>query len=192
MKAARRKGWQQATPIPFLNPDPIAHLVGHSNEAPMIIDMQEVTASIDSGAQVLSINAQFCKELTLQIQPLGQLLELEGMGVQPCHTSVFVEVNLQIPGIRNYNEDVLLLVIPTMTYSKTVMVVVGTKIIDKALSLMTAGELAKATMTWRQAHFGAVMSGSLELSHCSSDKSEVTKGATSSSQQGDTVDVQKF
>ena len=79
-----------------------------------------------------------------------------------------------------------------MIYSKTVPVMVGTKIIDKALSLMTAGELAKATTTWRQAHFGAVMLGSLQLSHSSSDKSEVTKGATSSSQQGDTVEVQKF
>ena len=59
----------------------------------------------------------------------------------------FVEVNLQIPGIRNYNEDVLLLVIPTMTYSKTVPVMVGMKIIDKALSLMTVRELAKATTT---------------------------------------------
>ena len=72
-----------------------------------------------------------------------------------------MEVNLQIPGRRNYNEDVLLLVIPTMTYSKTVQVMVGTKMIDKALNLMTVGELAKAAMTWRQAHFGAVMSGLL-------------------------------
>ena len=104
----------------------------------------------------------------------------------------FVEVNLQIPGIRNYNEDVLALVIPTMTYSKTVLVVVGTNIIDKALSLMTVWELAKATMTWRQAHFGATMLGSLQLSHSRSDKSELTKGATSPSQQGDTVEVWKF
>ena len=104
----------------------------------------------------------------------------------------FVEVNLQILGIKNYNEDVLLLVMPTMTYSKTVPVVVGTKIIDKALSLMTVGELAKATMTWRQAHFGAVMLGSLQLSCSSSGKCEVTAGATSSFQQGDTMEVWKF
>ena len=36
------------------------------------------------------------------------------------------------------------------------------------------------------------MSGLLQLSRSSSDKSEVTKGATGSSQQGDTVEVQKF
>ena len=125
----------------------------------MTIHRQEVTALIDSGTQVSSISAQFCKELTLQIQPLGWLLELEGTGGAAIPYLRFVEVNLQIPGIRNYNEDVLVLVIITMTYSKTVLVMVGTKIIDKALSLMTAGELAKANTTWRQAHFAAVMSG---------------------------------
>ena len=52
MKAAKRKGWQQVTPILFLNPDPIACLIGCSNEAPMIIDGQEVAALIDLGVQV--------------------------------------------------------------------------------------------------------------------------------------------
>ena len=68
------------TPAPFLNPNPIVHLVGHANKAPVVVDGQEVTALIDLGTQLLSISAQFCKDLTLQIQPLGQLLELEGTG----------------------------------------------------------------------------------------------------------------
>ena len=111
--------------------------------------------------------------------------------MQPSHTSDLWKVNLQILGIRNY-KDVLLLVIPTMTYSETVPVMVGSKIIDKALSLMTMGELAKATMTWRQAHFGAVMSGYLQLSHDSSDKNKIGKGAKCSSQRGDPEEVWKF
>ena len=32
------------------------------------------------------MSSMFCEDLALQIQPLGQLLELEGMGVQPSHT----------------------------------------------------------------------------------------------------------
>ena len=75
MKAAKKKGQQEVNQAPFLNPDPIAHLVGHSNEAPVVVDGQEVTALIDSGDQVSSISAQFCKDLALQIQPLGWLLE---------------------------------------------------------------------------------------------------------------------
>ena len=192
MKATKRKGWQQVAPIPFLNMDPIASLTGHSNEAPVIIDRQEVAALIDSGPQVLSISAQLCEDLTIQIQPLGHLLELEGMGGAAIPYLGYVEVNLQIPGIKVYNKDVLLLVIPTTTYSKAALAVVGTKIINKALSLMTMGELVKATMTCRQAHFGAVILGSLQLSCSGSGQCEVTNGAASSIHQGGTVEVQRF
>ena len=85
------------------------------------------------------MSSQFCKELALEIQSLGQLLELEGTGGSAIPYLGFVEVNLQIPGIQHYNEDVLLVVIATMTYSKMVLVIVGSKIIDRALSLITKG-----------------------------------------------------
>ena len=82
-----------------------------------IVDGQEITTLINSGTQVSSIGSQFCGDLVLQIHPLGQLLELEGTGGSAIPYLGFLEVNLQIPGIKNYNEDVLLLVITTMTYS---------------------------------------------------------------------------
>ena len=94
------------------------------------------------------ISAQLCEELGLKIQPLGQLLELEGTGGAAIPYLGFVEVNLQILGIRGYNKDVLLLAFPTMAYAEGVPVVVGLKIIDRALSCMTVGELAHATVTW--------------------------------------------
>ena len=80
MKAAKKRGQPEVTPTLFLNPDPIAQLVGCSSEAPVVINRKEVTALIDLGTQVLSISTQFCEDLTLPIQPLGQLLELEGTG----------------------------------------------------------------------------------------------------------------
>ena len=51
MKAAQRMGWPEVVPFPCLNPDPIACLVGCSNEAPVIVDWQQITALIDLGAQ---------------------------------------------------------------------------------------------------------------------------------------------
>ena len=69
----------------------------------------------------------------MQMQPLGQLLELEGTGCSAIPYLGFMEVNLQIPGIENYNEDVMLLIIPTETYSEMVLVVVGSKIVDRAM-----------------------------------------------------------
>ena len=108
-------------------------------KVPVVMDGHEVTALVDLGAQVSNISAQLCKELGLEIQPLGQLLELEGTGGAAIPYLGFVEVNLQIPGIRGYNEDVLLLAIPTMAYAEGVPVMVGSKIIDRALSCMTVG-----------------------------------------------------
>ena len=78
VKAVNKKGWKGITPIPFLNPDPVAQLVGHANEAPVVMDGCEVAALVDLGAQVSNISAQLCKYLGLKILPLGQLLELEG------------------------------------------------------------------------------------------------------------------
>ena len=101
-----------------------------------------MAALVDLGTQVSNISAQLCEELGLKIQPLGWLLELEGTGGAAIPYLRFVEVNLQILGIRTYNKDVLLLAIPTMAYTERVPVVVGSKIIDKALSYMTVGELA--------------------------------------------------
>ena len=57
---------------------------------------------------------------------------------------------------------------------------------------MTAGEFVEATMTWRQAHFGAVMLGSLQLSCSGSGESKMEERANCSSQKSDSVEVQKF
>ena len=77
-KAVKQKGWKGITPIPFLNPDPVAHLVGHANEASVVIDGREVTALVDLGAQVSNISVQLCEELDLEIQPLGPVVGIRG------------------------------------------------------------------------------------------------------------------
>ena len=60
------------------------------------------------------------------------------------------------------------------------------------MGLIIKGELAKATMTWRQAHFGAVMSRSLQLPHTSSNRTRVEKEAIHSSLGVDTIEVKEF
>ena len=128
----------------------------------MIVDGQRMTALINLGAQVSSISSWFCEELTLQIQSLGRLLELGGTGGSAIPYLGHVEVNLPIPGIKNYNEDILLLVIPTMAYFEKIPFMVGSMIIDWAMRIIIKGEVLKVTTTWKHAHFGAVMSGSLQ------------------------------
>ena len=60
------------------------------------------------------------------------------------------------------------------------------------MGVITKGELAKATMTWRQAYIRAVMSGSPQLSHTSSNRTRVEKDAIHSSLEIDTVGVKEF
>ena len=147
----------------------------------MIVDGQKVTAVIDLGAQVSSISSGFCDLLALEVHTLGRLLELEGPGGSVIPYLGYVEVNLQIPGIKGYKEDILLLVIPTTTYSKKAPVMVGSKIIDWAIGMMTKGGTGEATATQQQAHFGAVMSGSLQLpQRTSKEDQEVGKEVTPS------------
>ena len=86
--------------------------------------------------------------------PLDRLLELEGTRGSAIPYLGYVEVNLQKPGMKGY--------IPTMTYSEKVPLVVGFKIIDRVMGMITKGELVRVTVTLKQAHFSAVMSRSLQ------------------------------
>ena len=138
------------------------------------MDGCEVTALVDLGAQVSNINAQLWEELGLDIQPLGELLELEWTGGAAIPYLGFVEVNLQILGIRAYNEDVLLLAISHHGLCWKSSSHGGLKNNRYSSELHDCmGELACATATWKQAHFGAVMSGSLQLSYNSSEKLKI-------------------
>ena len=118
---------------------------------------------IDTNAQVSSVSSGFCEWKTLKVHALDRLLETEGNGGSSIPYLGYIDVNLQIPGIKSYSEDILLLLILTMTYSKKVLALMGPKIIDRAMGMITKAELARATMTWKQAHFGGVMSRSLQL-----------------------------
>ena len=117
----------------------------------MIVDGQKSTTLIASGVQVSSVSSGFCECMTLEAHPLDRLLELEGTGGYAIPYLIYIEVNLQIAGIKGYNEDVLSLVIQTMTYSEKVLVGVRSKIIDWVEGMMTKGELMRATATLKKA-----------------------------------------
>ena len=58
---------------------------------------------------------------------------------------------------------------------------VESKIIDQVMGMMMKGELTRATATWKKDHFGAVMSGLLQLPHIDSKgNGEMGKEATPS------------
>ena len=56
--------------------------------------------------------------MAIKIQLLDRLPELEGIGGLAIPYLGHVEVNLQLLGIRRYNEDLLLLVTLPITYAE--------------------------------------------------------------------------
>ena len=143
--ACWRGPWEATLAVQLLNQEPIAHPVGQSNEVSIIVDGWMVTTLINSGAQVSSGSSGFCEQMTLKVYPLDRLLELEGTEGSSILYFGYVEVNLQVPGIRGYNKADLLLVIPATTYSEKVPVMVGSKIIDRVMGIIMKGELVRAT-----------------------------------------------
>ena len=147
---------------PLSRPRPDFPPSGVVQQAPIIIDRQKVIALIDSGAWASSVSSGFCKQMALKVHPL-QAAETRVYWWSHHPYLGYVEVNLQIPGIRGYNKDIMLLVILTKTYAEKVQVMVGSKIINRAMGIIMKGELARVTAIWRQAHFSAVILASFQL-----------------------------
>ena len=62
--------------------DPWTRLIGRTNEEQIVINGYPVTALLDTGSQVTHISEAFCKANEIQINPLDQLVEIEGIGGQ--------------------------------------------------------------------------------------------------------------
>ena len=62
--------------------DPWTRLIGRANEEQIIINGHPVTALLDTGSQVTHVSEAFCQAKGLQVNPLNQLVEIEGTGGQ--------------------------------------------------------------------------------------------------------------
>ena len=100
-----------------------------------------MTALIDSRAQILTISEGMAKQMKLKIQKLQKLLRIEGTGGGKGPYKGYVEVLLEVPGVKNLNEYVLMLVIENSEYGEKVPVQIGTLHIDMIIEKATTEEL---------------------------------------------------
>ena len=89
----------------YHNPDPIARLIGKRNESLVIVEGEEYLGLLDSGVQMLTITISQAKKMGLKIQKLENMLDIEGGGGIAIPYIGYVEVQLQIPEIKNYKEN---------------------------------------------------------------------------------------
>ena len=132
MKAAMKDIEEQ-----YYNLDTIFWLIGESNEADVQIDGNKMTTLIDSGAQISAITKGIAKKMKLKIQKLKKLLSIEGTGGGKVPYKGYVEVLLEVPGIQNLSEYILMIVIEDSEYGDRVPLQIGTLHIDMILDKAT-------------------------------------------------------
>ena len=82
----------------------------------MKINGIECQSLINLGAEMSTITITFAKQLDLPTQQLDQILNIETTGGTVPYFG-YIKVNLQVPGVQAYNEDVLMLVLEDIDYS---------------------------------------------------------------------------
>ena len=141
----------------YHSPDPLVRLIGEANEAPAIVVGVSITSLVDSGACMSAMVKSFAEELQLEIKPLKMILDIQatGDGAVPYHG--YVECRLQLPQIKKFDVDVLMLVIDDSAYGMHVPIQIGTLHIDMALELATEAEMKKLSRKWDQAKMATAL-----------------------------------
>ena len=61
-----------------LNPDPWARLIGRANEEQILVNGKPVTTLLDTDSQVTHISHDYCQAKGIPINPISQLVNIEG------------------------------------------------------------------------------------------------------------------
>ena len=132
----------------YYNPDPLARLIGKSNESTIIIDGKQCTTLIDSGAQVTTITVDLVNKLKLPIYELKTLLNFKGTGGGNIPYHGYTGVTLEIPEIEGFKEEVLMMVIDDDDYGKRVPIQLGTLHIDQIITRASPEEVTSLGKAW--------------------------------------------
>ena len=85
-------------------------MIGEPNETYANVEGLKMNVLLDLGAQLSSITSSRAKELELEIKQLQTILDLEASGGGEVPYEGYVELNLDIPEVTKFKEDVLMLV----------------------------------------------------------------------------------
>ena len=111
--------------------DLVRDIVGSANEVSLIVCGKEVSALLDTGSMVSTMAASLCTSLGLTVQPLDNVLSIEGTGGHQVPYLGLVEVAIQSPKILLGEFPVLMLFVPDTEYHKRVLVLLGTNILGR-------------------------------------------------------------
>ena len=58
----------------------VTRIVGKANEVPAVVNGRDVLVLLDTGSMVSTISTSLCAQLCLDVQPLEDILTVEGAG----------------------------------------------------------------------------------------------------------------
>ena len=129
----------------YHNPDPLVRLIGDTNESNIKVDGVSCKGLVDSVAQISTTTKSFAKAFRLKNYHLDGLLDIEGTARMEVPYQVYVEVNLNIPEVRAYHQDVQMLFVHDSKFWDKVPKQIGTQVIDTTLQVFTKKELSNAS-----------------------------------------------
>ena len=104
------------------------------------------------------ISRSFCEQYNLEIQPLSKLVEWDAVNGTQIEYEGYADLSVQVPG-RNFSEDHLFLVVPTIEYHKEIPAIVGTYVIDTYVQyLMDIGAhvLPTLDLSWQSTYHARI------------------------------------
>ena len=125
----------------------------------VLVEGQSFLAFIDSGASISTITEDLVEHLQFPIQTLNRFLNTEGTrGIRVPYLR-YMEMHLQVPVVRAFDRDVLLLMVPNSPYGDRVSPKLGTVQIDMMLDVATEDELQVLGMPWLQIELATRLAG---------------------------------
>ena len=110
----------------------VCDLLGHANEADLIVGGRTCRGLIDTGSMITSVGEQFYKDHLQNKYPLQEvndLLKVEGAGGHQLVYVGYAEVELSVPDHSNTPLWVPVLVAPATSYNQRVPFIIGTNVI---------------------------------------------------------------
>ena len=105
----------------------------------------------------------------LDIHSLDNLLDIEGSSGVSVPYIGYVEVNLKIPEVKAYNEDVLMMVMNDSRYGDIIPFAIGTIHTHSALEVITDNEWKNLSLAWKSAALLAYASKAAKMENFSLD-----------------------
>ena len=162
----------------FLNPDPWARLIGRANEEKIKVNGNTVTALLDTGSQVTHISLDYCQTMGIPINPIGQLVNIEGAGDAIKYVG-FIEADLTFPmGTHVFKTEAILLVLPTTEYQKRVPVTIGTSLADMAVDSLGTSDTSKLSTPLKTVCFATQTKRQIQAQQIQKQTVKTTKPIT--------------